>query len=326
MLKWGDVLSLADQGNLTPDRRVTKTDAEWLTQLTNEEYRVTRQSGTERAFSSEMCSLFQPGLYVCVCCDTLLFDANEKFDSGTGWPSFTQPVKDSVIAYHSDDKLARRRIETTCNICDAHLGHVFPDGPQPSGLRYCMNAVALKKVPAELETATFGGGCFWCTEALFQQLRGVKTVASGYSGGKIKNPCYREVCSGTTGHAEVIQVTFDPFEISYEDLLRVHFGTHDPATLNQQGADKGTQYRSVIFPHNEQQQASAEKIITAVKADFNTPVVTTIEPFKAFYKAEERHQNYYQENSDARYCQLVIDPKLEKLKAGYSDKLNLPRD
>lgn len=145
MLNWNDILNFAKAGNLTPDHRVEKTDAEWRAQLTEQEYRVTRQAGTERAFSSPMCSLFEPGIYACVCCDTVLFDASEKFESGTGWPSFTQPVKPEVIAYHLDTSFGTR-VETLCNTCDAHLGHVFPDGPKPSGLRYCMNAVALKKL------------------------------------------------------------------------------------------------------------------------------------------------------------------------------------
>jgi methionine-R-sulfoxide reductase len=125
-----------------------KTEAEWRQQLTPEQFQVTRQAGTERAFSSPMCSIFEPGLYACLCCDTLLFDASEKFESGTGWPSFTQPVDPTAIAYNVDDSYGMTRVETVCNTCDAHLGHVFPDGPKPSGLRYCMNAVALKKLPA----------------------------------------------------------------------------------------------------------------------------------------------------------------------------------
>lgn len=136
----------AREGNPEPDRRVEKSEAEWKEQLTEDEFRVTRLKGTERAFSSEMCSLFEPGLYGCVCCNTLLFDANEKFESGTGWPSFTQPVKENSIAYIMDTTYGMVRVETICNTCDAHLGHVFPDGPDPSGLRYCMNAVALKKM------------------------------------------------------------------------------------------------------------------------------------------------------------------------------------
>ena len=145
MLKWPDVLKLAKDGNPAPARKVVKTEAEWRQQLTDEQYRVTRQAGTERAFSSEMCSLFEPGLYSCVCCDTLLFDSNEKFESHTGWPSFTQPIGANVIAYRFDGPAFLKRVETVCNTCEAHLGHVFPDGPEPSGLRYCMNAVALKK-------------------------------------------------------------------------------------------------------------------------------------------------------------------------------------
>ena len=145
MLKWKDVLQYAGKRNLEPDRKVAKTDAEWKEILSYEEYRVTRLKGTERAFSSDVCSKFDPGKYRCICCGTLLFDANEKFESGTGWPSFTQPAKENAIAYHEDRSFGMSRIETTCNTCDAHLGHVFPDGPEPSGLRYCMNAVALKK-------------------------------------------------------------------------------------------------------------------------------------------------------------------------------------
>jgi methionine-R-sulfoxide reductase len=146
MLKWIDVIKFANNGNPAPDKKVTLTEDEWKAKLSPEEYRVTRLKGTERAFSSDMCSLFEPGEYSCVCCDTLLFDASEKFESGTGWPSFTQPVKENSIAYIVDNSYGMQRVETICNTCDAHLGHVFPDGPAPSGLRYCMNAVALKKV------------------------------------------------------------------------------------------------------------------------------------------------------------------------------------
>lgn len=145
MLKWNDLLSFAKNGNPPPDHKVVKTALEWHQQLSDEEYKVTREAGTERAFSSAMCNLFEPGIYSCLCCDTVLFDASEKFDSGTGWPSFTQPLKENAIAYHLDTSYGVTRVETVCNTCDAHLGHVFPDGPPPSRLRYCMNAVALKK-------------------------------------------------------------------------------------------------------------------------------------------------------------------------------------
>ncbi|EIJ35456.1 peptide-methionine (R)-S-oxide reductase MsrB [Thiothrix nivea] len=149
MLNWNDVIRFANDGNPAPDREVRKTDAEWQEQLTEDQYYVTRKKGTERPFSSEMCSLFAPGEYSCVCCGTLLFDSGEKFESGTGWPSFTQPVTPNAIAYHADNTHGMRRVETTCNTCEAHLGHVFPDGPAPSGLRYCMNAIALKKQEKE---------------------------------------------------------------------------------------------------------------------------------------------------------------------------------
>ena len=146
MLTWKTVLEIAQKGNPKPPRRVEKTEAEWRALLTPDEFFVTRQKGTERAFSSEMCSLFEPGLYACVCCETALFDSGEKFESGTGWPSFTQPVDPTVVAYNDDRSFGMHRVETICNVCDAHLGHVFPDGPAPSGLRYCINALSLKKI------------------------------------------------------------------------------------------------------------------------------------------------------------------------------------
>ena len=145
MLNWKSVLKFAADGNPVPDKKVTKTEIEWRQQLTDEEYWVTRQAGTERAFSSELCSILEPGLYACRCCDNLLFDASEKFDSRTGWPSFSQPIEENAIAYHLDNAHGMTRVETVCNVCDAHLGHVFPDGPGESGLRYCMNAISLEK-------------------------------------------------------------------------------------------------------------------------------------------------------------------------------------
>jgi peptide-methionine (R)-S-oxide reductase len=146
VLRWNDVLAVSRRGNVTPPRRVEKSDAEWRAQLSREQYDVARRKGTERAFSSDLCSLFEPGRYHCICCDTPLFDATNKFESGTGWPSFTVPLTPDVVAYHLDTSYGMQRVETTCNVCDAHLGHVFPDGPPPSGLRYCINAVSLRKV------------------------------------------------------------------------------------------------------------------------------------------------------------------------------------
>ena len=169
------------------------------------------------------------------------------------------------------------------------------------------------------DTATFGTGCFWCTEAIFLNVEGVTKVESGYTGGKVKNPTYKEVCSGLTGHAEVIQLQFDPKVISYDQLLEIFWKTHDPTTLNQQGADVGTQYRSVVYYHNEEQKEKAEyykKRLEEEKA-FDKPIVTEISPIAKFYKAEDYHQNYYNLNNNAPYCAYVIQPKLEKFKKAF---------
>lgn len=174
------------------------------------------------------------------------------------------------------------------------------------------------------ETAIFANGCFWCTEAVFQRLKGVQEVVSGYTGGHIKNPPYREVCTGRTGHAEGIKIKFDPEQISYTELLEVFFATHDPTTLNRQGNDVGTQYRSEIFYTTEEQRKQAEAFINLLTTQkvFDNPIVTAISEEKTFYKAEEDHQNYYNEHSNQPYCQVIINPKLNKLNTYFSDKLN----
>ena len=176
----------------------------------------------------------------------------------------------------------------------------------------------------ELQTATFGTGCFWCTEAIFQNIEGVKKVESGYMGGHVKKPTYKEVCSGLTGHAEVIQVTYNPAEVSYHELLEIFWKTHDPTTLNRQGNDIGTQYRSAIFYHTDEQKELAEgymKELTAADV-FDQPIVTEISPAAVFYKAEDYHQNYYNLNGDAPYCAFVIQPKVEKFKKVFKEKIN----
>jgi peptide-methionine (S)-S-oxide reductase len=175
----------------------------------------------------------------------------------------------------------------------------------------------------KLEVATLGAGCFWCTEAVFLEVKGVTKVESGYSGGKVKNPTYREICSGLTGHAEVAQVTFDPAVVSFEEILEIFWNTHDPTTLNRQGADEGTQYRSVIFYHNETQRQIAEaykKQLSEAKI-FKNPIVTEISPLINYYPAEDYHQNYYALNSSQGYCQYVIRPKVEKFRKQFSSKL-----
>ncbi|MDD2307537.1 MAG: peptide-methionine (S)-S-oxide reductase MsrA [Prolixibacteraceae bacterium] len=175
----------------------------------------------------------------------------------------------------------------------------------------------------QTETATFGGGCFWCTEAIFRSMKGVETVESGYSGGKTKNPTYQEVCTGETDHAEVIQITFDPKVISFRELLEVFWKTHDPTTLNRQGADSGTQYRSVVFYHSPEQKETTEKYKVELNKEnvYNQPVVTEITAFDQFYKAENYHQNYFANNRSQGYCQFVIVPKIEKFRKIFKDKL-----
>ena len=178
-----------------------------------------------------------------------------------------------------------------------------------------------------LEKATFGSGCFWCTEAIFENLNGVTSVVSGYAGGKVENPTYEEVCTGTTGHAEVTQITYDPNIISYDELLEVFWKTHDPTTLNRQGNDVGTQYRSVIFYHNKEQKELAEKYKAELDKSgaWDSPIVTEISPYTNFYSAEKYHQNYYENNPNQGYCAFVIAPKLEKFKKVFKDKLKNPQ-
>ena len=200
---------------------------------------------------------------------------------------------------------------------------------------FFMNACAQQTKPLEknnmtevttngiTDTATFGAGCFWCVEAVFQEMKGVIKVTSGYSGGAVKNPSYKEVCTGLTGHAEVCQIVFDPNEVSFKELLEAFWQTHDPTTLNRQGNDAGTQYRSVIFYHNESQRQLAEiyKGELNKSGAFDRPIVTAIDPFINFYAAEDYHQNYYNQNGEAPYCQYVIRPKVDKFRKVFHDKL-----
>lgn len=182
---------------------------------------------------------------------------------------------------------------------------------------------SMKEDMASKDTVTLGGGCFWCVEAVFRRVKGVLSVESGYSGGATENPNYRQVCTGTTGHAEVVQIAYNPAVISFTEILEIFFTVHDPTTLNRQGADIGTQYRSVIFYHNEAQKAASEKAIAELEAQkvFENRIVTEVAPLTRFYKAEAYHQNYYEENARQPYCQVVINPKLEKLKKHFKDRL-----
>ncbi len=190
-------------------------------------------------------------------------------------------------------------------------------------LRSTMRKEPMITNQAAVDTATFGAGCFWCVEAVFQRTKGVLSVKSGYSGGHVDNPTYQQVCNGNTGHAEVIQLTFDPKTVSFVELLEVFFGTHDPTTLNRQGADEGTQYRSAIFYHSDDQRRIAEDVKQKLDASgaFKNPIVTEISAFNKFYPAEDYHQNYFNDNGNAPYCAYVIKPKLEKFRKVFKDKL-----
>ncbi|PBJ13811.1 peptide-methionine (S)-S-oxide reductase MsrA [Flavobacterium sp. ACN6] len=186
-----------------------------------------------------------------------------------------------------------------------------------------LNGFSQNKKASNLETITLGGGCYWCVEAVYEDLNGVKSVVSGFSGGKAANPTYEEVCTGETGHAEVVQITYDKNVTDINEIFKVFFTVHDPTTLNRQGADVGTQYRSVIFYKNAEQKKAAESIIAELnKAKvYKSPIVTKVEPFKVFYKAEDYHQNYYANNKNQPYCKMVIQPKLEKFEKVFKDKL-----
>lgn len=323
MLTWIDVIKFTNNGNPAPDRRVEKTEEEWRSVLSPEQFQIARLKGTERAGAGAFCERHEAGLYGCVCCGTPLFDSRVKFESGTGWPSFTQPVKANAIKYEKDSSYGMVRVEVMCNTCDAHQGHVFPDGPEPSGLRYCVNSASMQLLEDNNSevTAVLGAGCFWCIEAVYQRIQGVSHVESGYSGGMIKNPTYREIGTGRTGHAEVIKVTYDPEVLSYDDLLRIFFATHDPTTLNRQAYDRGTQYRSVIYYQSEEEEKIAREIIEEMSPYFDDPIVTEVSPLGAYYQAEDAHQNYYNENTNQPYCQAIISPKLSKLRSLFKDRL-----
>ena len=324
----------ADNSTFQPDRMKDfqkPASAQLKKQLSSEQFAVTQQCGTEPPFHNAYWNNHKPGLYVDVVSGEPLFSSLDKFDSGTGWPSFTQPLKGADIIEKKDSSAGMERTEVRSGMADSHLGHLFNDGPAENGLRYCINSAALKFIPVEEmdqagyasylepfvkaglikatvhETALLAGGCFWGMEEIIRKIPGVIKTTVGYTGGATADPTYEEVCTGATGHAEAIQVVFDPARLSYETLLDYFFRMHDPTTLNRQHNDVGAQYRSAIFFSNGQQKEIAARVKARwdKSGKFNRPIATEITPASKFYPAEEYHQKYLVKHPGGYTCHVL---------------------
>ncbi|MEW6014057.1 MAG: bifunctional methionine sulfoxide reductase B/A protein [Candidatus Zixiibacteriota bacterium] len=274
-----------------------------LNKLTPEEERVIIHKGTETPFTGEYYKHKEAGTYTCKQCGAPLYRSSDKFDSGCGWPSFDDEIPGAVKRTTDADGM---RTEITCAKCGGHLGHVF-EGERftEKNVRHCVNSISLNFVPASQEVKTekayFAGGCFWGTEYLLEQVEGVISTRVGYMGGKTRNPTYKEVCYENTGHAEAVEVVFDPTKTDYEKLARYFFEIHDPTQLNRQGPDVGDQYRSAVFYVDETQKQIAEKLIKILK-DKGYKVVTEVTKAGEFFEAEKYHQDYYNYTGKEPYC------------------------